>query len=381
MPDLYRSTGLVQTIWTRVEHRDSECFKTYSFDLLVGEEVVLEQPTASLTECGDLVSGIRTATFDLTEYQASILNGINPAEVTVRYFETELSGELSNEILTPINYTNTAYPQNIYVQVTRNQLPNCSDYTSFALQVNLNPTPVLTQDIPLCVNSQTNQAVNTVILNAGLLMATHDFIWERNGVVLPNETSSTIQIQEPGDYQVTAIHKGTLCQAIANATVIPYFEPQASVSYLTSPFTGKGSVEIVSENPDWYTYSLDGAEVQTSPLFENLEAGTHQILVTDINGCGTQTLTAVITDYMRYFTPNGDGYNEEWKVLGLEEHQEAEVHIFDRHGKLIKEMKADEQWNGTLNGYALPSNDYWFTVQYTDNGKSIVYKSHFTLKR
>ena len=319
--------------------------------------------------------------FDLTEFQENILNGINPADISIRYFETELSGELTNEILTPTNYINTAYPQNIYVQVTRNQSPNCNAFTSFALQVNLNPMPVLAQDLPICMDSQTNQATTTVTLNAGLPMATHDFIWEWNGVVLTNEIRNILVAQAPGTYQVTAINKGTLCEGIANTTIIPYFKPQASVSYLTSPFTGKGSVEIVSENSVSYTYSLDEAPEQTSPLFENLEAGTHQIVVTDINGCGTQILTVVITDYMRYFTPNGDGYNEEWKVLGLEEHQEAEVYIFDRHGKLIKGMRANEQWNGTLNGYALPSNDYWFTVQYTDNGKSIVYKSHFTLKR
>lgn len=381
LPDLYNSTGLAQTIWVRVEHRDSECFKTYSFDLLVGEEVVLETPTTRMIQCGNLVNGLRTATFNLTDFQENILNGINPNEVTIKYFETESSGKLSNEILTPTNYTNIAHPQNIYVQVTRNQLPNCNAFVSFALQVNLNPVPVLAQNSPICMNSRTNQAVSPITLNAGLPLATHDFIWEQNGVVLPNETKSTLQALQPGDYRVTAINKGTLCQGEATTTVIPFFEPQTSVNYLNGPFTGKGSVEVVSDSPERYTYSLDGAQQQTSPLFENLEAGMHQIVVTDIIGCGTQTLTFVITDYMRYFTPNGDGYNEDWKVLGLEEHPEAEVHIFDRHGKLIKGMRADEKWNGTFNGYALPANDYWFTVQYVDNGKSIVYKSHFTLKR
>ncbi|WP_179339830.1 T9SS type B sorting domain-containing protein, partial [Winogradskyella ludwigii] len=41
--------------------------------------------------------------------------------------------------------------------------------------------------------------------------------------------------------------------------------------------------------------------------------------------------------------------------------------------------------NGTFNGEAMPTSDYWFTVEYdepnTTTGKRKELKAHFTLKR
>ncbi|WP_291128791.1 T9SS type B sorting domain-containing protein, partial [Flavobacterium sp. UBA7682] len=54
----------------------------------------------------------------------------------------------------------------------------------------------------------------------------------------------------------------------------------------------------------------------------------------------------------------------------------------DRYGKLLKEIRPEGKgWDGTFNGYALPANDYWFVVQYEENGQQKEFKSHFTLKR
>ncbi|WP_394342215.1 T9SS type B sorting domain-containing protein [Psychroflexus aestuariivivens] len=40
-------------------------------------------------------------------------------------------------------------------------------------------------------------------------------------------------------------------------------------------------------------------------------------------------------------------------------------------------------WDGTFNGNAMPSNDYWFRVEYTnpEDGSPREYKANFTLKR
>ena len=55
------------------------------------------------------------------------------------------------------------------------------------------------------------------------------------------------------------------------------------------------------------------------------------------------------------------------------------VYIFDRYGKLITGFGAkDPGWDGSLNGYALPSTDYWFLVK-RENGKE--HRGHFAMKR
>ena len=82
--------------------------------------------------------------------------------------------------------------------------------------------------------------------------------------------------------------------------------------------------------------------------------------------------------YPKYFTPNGDGYNDTWAILFSVKETQLKVIILDRYGKLIKKLENNASWDGKLNGNDLPSTDYWFVVT-RENGKE--YRGHFTLKR
>ncbi len=82
--------------------------------------------------------------------------------------------------------------------------------------------------------------------------------------------------------------------------------------------------------------------------------------------------------YPKYFTPNGDGFNDTWKIKFSDIEEDLTVKIFDRYGKLIIELKNNSGWNGTFNGHELPASDYWFVVTRA-NGKE--YRGHFSLKR
>nr|WP_291128526.1 T9SS type B sorting domain-containing protein [Flavobacterium sp. UBA7682] len=56
--------------------------------------------------------------------------------------------------------------------------------------------------------------------------------------------------------------------------------------------------------------------------------------------------------------------------------------MFDRYGKLLKQISsAGDGWDGTYNGQPLPSTDYWFTVDYPEQGGMKQFKAHFSLKR
>ncbi|ESU20946.1 hypothetical protein FEDK69T_27300 [Flavobacterium enshiense DK69] len=87
--------------------------------------------------------------------------------------------------------------------------------------------------------------------------------------------------------------------------------------------------------------------------------------------------------YPRFFTPNGDGYNDTWNIWSLSNDQpNAEIHIFDRYGKLVKQIvPGGNGWDGLFNGQTLPSTDYWFTVKYKENGAEKIFKAHFSMKR
>ena len=87
-----------------------------------------------------------------------------------------------------------------------------------------------------------------------------------------------------------------------------------------------------------------------------------------------------IIDYPHFFTPNGDGYNDTWNIVGLD--ASAKIFIFDRYGKLLKQISPiGNGWDGTFNGHLLPSTDYWFLVEYDEQNTAKQFRAHFAMKR
>ncbi len=151
--------------------------------------------------------------------------------------------------------------------------------------------------------------------------------------------------------------------------------------------TDINSVEIVVDGDGEYEYAINGGEFQDDPIFLDVPPGINTVIINDKNGCGTtEPLEFLVVGYPKFFTPNGDGIHDSWNVLGIETLTNPEVFIFDRYGKLLKQL--DEStigWDGTFNGRPLPSSDYWFKFDYArDEGGVIVARNkraHFTLKR
>ena len=130
-------------------------------------------------------------------------------------------------------------------------------------------------------------------------------------------------------------------------------------------------------------YALDDGAWQDSNVFTGVEPGTHTVLVADLEGCTNLTIDVTVIDYPKFFTPNGDGFNDTWNIIGLNQ-PDAKLYIFDRYGKLLKQLSATDQskgWDGTYNGAQLPSTDYWFTIDFKENDQQKQFKSHFSLKR
>lgn len=198
------------------------------------------------------------------------------------------------------------------------------------------------------------------------------------------ETSSEINIDKPGVYSVTVYnnHPNSLisCEASASIEVlnsgIPY-----SVSIDVSDWTvDNNSITIDVKGKGLYEYALNNFNYQDSNVFNNLPAGEYTIYINDKNGCGYIEQDAYILNYPKYFTPNGDGYNDFWKIDFSEYEPDITIRIFDRYGKFLKQLNPfSNGWDGTYNGNRLSSSDYWFVVNRPSKGKQ--HKGHFALKR
>jgi gliding motility-associated-like protein len=195
---------------------------------------------------------------------------------------------------------------------------------------------------------------------------------------------SIIDNTTSGTYEFTPNPNQCASTKTINVTVSPS-NTLVSVDWTVSEAFAKNQVvTITASAPGDYLYQLDDGPFQESPVFEYVSLGTHSITVVDKNGCSapiTRTNVLVI-NYPKFFTPNNDGSNDTWNIFSLEDQSNFRILIFDRYGKFLKEIKPKSVgWDGMYNGHPMPSNDYWFSVEYAEQNIPKIFKSHFSLKR
>lgn len=202
-----------------------------------------------------------------------------------------------------------------------------------------------------------------------------------NGTWLPSSIDNTTS----GTYVFTPDATECATTKTINVTVNPSNTLVNITWTVTEAFSKNQIVTIAATATGNYLYQMDFGPFQTSPVFENVASGIHSITVKEVNGCSspiTDTNVLVI-GYPKYFTPNGDTYNDTWNISGLSSlSNNSRIYIFDRYGKLLKDISPnDNGWDGTYTGQPMPASDYWFTVEYSENNIVKNFKSHFSLKR
>ncbi|TXI68891.1 MAG: T9SS type B sorting domain-containing protein, partial [Flavobacterium sp.] len=264
------------------------------------------------------------------------------------------------------------------------RLDSCKG-NSMTVRVYVNPLPEpKLVDGSICVDAS-GVPFQTYTLNSGLDNATYDFVWYFNGNPIPNSNNATYTATAVGTYGVIATNSVTNCPSSDESDMVTAIvgstTPATGISVTqTGYFSGNATITVdVTGGSGTLMYSLDEGTLQASNIFTNVSSGPHVVTVIDTEGCTYFTYDVFIIGYPQYFTPNGDGYNDVWKIDGLQ--STDVIFIFDRYGKLIKQLRGEEFWDGSYNQELLPSTDYWFTVDYYENGAKKQFKAHFALKR
>lgn len=382
-------------VWARVENTNT-CFSVARIDLIVSATQIPPAFNLIFENCDDYIDATNDdydgiSTFDFSSATNSIL-AILPSPKTnysIKYYGTEADAlSETKEITSTTNYRNTLSPnqQKIWVRVD-NDLDNSCFGIGPHVTLNINPKPNIDinanhlSDVYVC-NNLPNFFVT---LDAGILdgspTTNYSYVWTKDNQVLTNKTNSTLAVNTVGTYTVTVTsQKG--CSRTRTLTVTA--SEIARVSNIeVNELSENNSILVSVEGIGNYEYSLDDSNnyYQDSNLFENVAAGIHKVYIRDKNGCGIANQSIAILGIPRFFTPNNDGFNDYWQIKGINStfNSKTVIHIFDRYGKLIKDINPQSQgWDGTLNGNELPADDYWFTVK-LENGKEI--KGHFSLKR
>ena len=69
------------------------------------------------------------------------------------------------------------------------------------------------------------------------------------------------------------------------------------------------------------------------------------------------------------FTPNNDGINDYWYIPDLEQYGKLQVTVYNRYGQAVYRSDSyKNDWDGTWNGYPLPSATYYYIIKSSEKG-------------
>ena len=369
----FTNTVNPQTIYVQVVDNNTGCFSSTQ---LVIEASSITPDSAMLELCDELESEDGINTFDLRLATPQVIVSL-PVNTQVIYYETY--NDAQNQINPLANfYTNTsAYSQVLYSRVENTH--GCIGIGEVYLIVNDLPNLLPDEEVIYCLDTYPDR----IELEAGIVGDTTNnyyYLWSTN------ETSPSILINEVGVYSVTVTSLDG-CIRSREITVLP-----SSIATIDSieiqDAININELTVYASGDGVYEYALDDeyGTYQDSNIFYNVEGGLHTVYVRDKNGCGVVSEMITSIKIARFFTPNHDSYNDTWMPQGLSEvfHKDVSIYVFDRYGKLLKELKPfGEGWDGTYTNIQMPKNDYWFKVEYTEkfSDKKRQMKGHFTLKR
>lgn len=146
------------------------------------------------------------------------------------------------------------------------------------------------------------------------------------------------------------------------------------------------SIEVIAQsNGGTLEYSIDGRNWQTSNKFTGIQKGISYTIYVRENGCTTVTIPDVVyLNLPNFISPNGDGINDLWRPIGANTSLDVRIKIFNRYGKVVYEAEGGNalNWDGKNYGKLLPSDTYWYFIEYIDN-KAVIklkYQGYITIK-
>lgn len=385
--------SISKTIWVRIENAN-DCYVVSDVELIVSSTQIPANFIKKFPKCDDSVDGISTDTdgtaeFDFSSVTAEVNSLLPPplSNYSIKYYPSEADALAeTNEITNTTNYRNISYPnqQDIWIRI-ESIFDNACYGLGPHIKLIVNPKP----NIDLNENGEENKIVCSNLpdlfvelnpgINDGTPVSDYSFSWTKDNDFYSSEP--ILNVNQEGKY-VVKVENTHGCSRMRTIQVTTS-ETAKIENIQIVDLAEKNSITINTSGKGTYEYSLDApvGPFQRSNFFDDVSAGIHDIYIIDTKGCGTVKRTVAVVGVPKFFTPNSDGYNDYWNIKGINSifGANSTIYIFDRFGKLIKQLIAGSiGWDGTMNGYPLPADDYWYTLLLED-GREV--KGHFSLIR
>ncbi len=209
----------------------------------------------------------------------------------------------------------------------------------------------------------------------------YDIMWNTG------ETTENISNLPAGVYWVTVVDQN-------QCTYIDTIQLNQPPVLIIDPFTNSPNCPGINDGTIMLDvtggvlpYDYSWATFETTEFIVGLDAGEYEVTVTDGNGCFTYypfTLDYQFEECLfipSAITPNSDGFNDVWKIRGIELYPEAVIEIYNRWGQLL--FKSDkgyhQKWDGTYNGKDQPIDTYFYVIKLNNTSEPI--KGHLTIVR
>jgi gliding motility-associated-like protein len=193
------------------------------------------------------------------------------------------------------------------------------------------------------------------------------------------QSSGTFVNLAAGTFTITAVD-ANMCTV--NVTVIITQPQTLAISYTkedaSCPGEPDGSITLsVSGGTSPYTMIWSDGIITENRT--DIPDGTYSVVVTDFNGCASSldVVVGVIgtgscLEIMQIITPNGDGYNDTWRIKNIDLFPDAEVFVYNRWGKLVFKTKnlPANAWDGTFDGKDLPTDSYHYILNLHDGSET-----------
>ncbi len=376
-------------VYARVETVDG-CYRVCTVNLQVSSTSLPPDFYQELKDCDDdaIIGGRRE--FDLTQASIIFLDQLPKGQnLSVHYYRNLNDAELEqNEILNQSSYVNeTSFSQILYVRVESDDNGACFGLgPHLLLTVHPRPEFEIDNSAIYCLDN------NPITLSTFNPKGNYTYEWkDENGQVV--STLPYAVVVSGGNYTVVATSSDFGCESLpVSFTAVESAIADIGLDDITIvELSDNNSITINNDYNNLgigdYEFALDdiNGPYQDQPFFDYVGAGSHIIYVKDKNLCGITQLEVFILGFPKFFTPNNDGVNDTWQIkgLGTDFTNASKVSIYNRYGKLIKQLTSKRGfWDGTFNGESLPDSDYWFLAELVEvSGEVRVYRGHFSLKK
>lgn len=376
-PELYESTSVHEEVFVRITSA-TKCITIGSFFLDNYSTAMFQLDDIYTCENSDGIINNSEGQFNLDLKEINIRAQLDlPSNFRIQFYLSYQDAQ------TKINVLNNSYvgeTTNLWIRI-EDENYNCFGIASFKVIVNSNVEPDLESQYIICDSTMQS----TVVLDGGEV----NEIWQwrdENDVIL--STSRYFELAQAGNYslKVYRTENDLQCSASKGFKVV-----EAKTAFVNNILADDGQIFISVTGESIYEFSLDGINYfgeGYSYMFDNVLPGIHNVFIKDVYNCEKIIIVKIhLIKIPQFFTPNGDGVNDFWRIFELtdEFYSRADIQIFDRYGKSIYNMNLSQNyngWDGTFQNQKLPATDYWYRIVLIDSSqKEIIKSGHFSLKR